>query len=64
VGEEANFEQIIDLMEMKIISFQGEMGKEVVKEDLPENLKHKAEEWRNKMIEKIVSEDELIMENI
>ncbi|HOS87960.1 MAG TPA: elongation factor G [Candidatus Pacearchaeota archaeon] len=62
VGEEANFEQIIDLMEMKIISFQGEMGKEVVKEDLPENLKHKAEEWRNKMIEKIVSEDELIME--
>ena len=62
VGEEANFEQVIDLMEMKLVSFEGDMGKEVIKTDLPENLKAKAEEWRGKMIEKIVSEDEALME--
>ncbi|MFA5008969.1 MAG: elongation factor G [Candidatus Paceibacterota bacterium] len=62
VGEEANFKSVIDLMEMKLVDFQGEMGKEVIKTDLPEELRAKAEEWRNKMVEKIVSEDEVLME--
>ncbi|MFA5087250.1 MAG: elongation factor G [Candidatus Paceibacterota bacterium] len=62
VGEEANFESVIDLMEMKFVNFEGEMGKDVIKKDIPEELKAKAEEWRSKMVEKIVSEDEALME--
>lgn len=62
VGEEANFEQVIDLIEMKLVSFEGDMGKNVIKVDLPEEHKARAEEWRNKMVEKIVSEDEALME--
>lgn len=62
VGEEANFESVIDLMEMKFVNFEGEMGKDVIKKDIPEELKAKANEWRSKMVEKIVSEDEALME--
>ncbi len=62
VGEEANFESVIDLIEMKLVKFEGEMGKEVVKQEIPEELKSKAEEWRSKMLERVVSEDEALME--
>jgi elongation factor G len=61
VGEEANFSSIIDLIEMKLINFEGEMGKDVVKTEIPEELKEKANEWRGKMLEKIVAEDETLM---
>jgi elongation factor G len=62
VGEEADFESIIDLIEMKHVKFEGDMGNDVKKFDIPEELKAKATEWRNKMLEKIVSEDEALME--
>ncbi|MDD5696976.1 MAG: GTP-binding protein, partial [Candidatus Pacebacteria bacterium] len=62
VGEEANFSSVIDLIEMKLVNFEGEMGKDVVKTDIPEELKARAEEWRMKMVEKIAGEDELLTE--
>jgi len=62
VGEESNFNSIIDLIEMKLVDFEGELGKEVVKKDIPETLKAKAEEWRMKMIEKVAGEDEALTE--
>lgn len=61
IGEEAQFEQIIDLMEMKAVKFEGEMGKDVIFSDIPEQMIPKAKEWREKMVEKIVAEDEEIM---
>ena len=61
VGEESNFSSIIDLIEMKLINFEGEMGKDVVKTEIPEELKEKANEWRGRMLEKIVAEDETLM---
>ncbi|MDD5569463.1 MAG: elongation factor G, partial [Candidatus Pacebacteria bacterium] len=62
IGEEANFEAVIDLLEMKTVKFEGEMGKDVVQYDIPESEKARAAEWRAKMVEKIVSEDEALME--
>jgi elongation factor G len=61
IGEEAQFGQIIDLIEMKAVKFEGEMGKDVVFSDIPEQMIPKAKEWREKMVEKIVAEDEEIM---
>lgn len=61
IGEEAQFEQIIDLIEMKAVKFEGEMGKDVIFFDIPENMMEKAKEWREKMVEKIVGEDEGLM---
>jgi len=62
VGSESDFNSIIDLIEMKHVKFEGEMGKDVIKEDIPENMKEIAKEWRSKMVEKIVAEDEALME--
>lgn len=61
IGEEAQFEQIIDLIEMKAVKFEGEMGKDVIFFDIPENMMEKAKEWREKMVEKIIGEDEGLM---
>ncbi len=61
IGEEAQFEQVIDLIEMKAVRFEGEMGKDVIFSDIPENMVEKAKEWREKMVEKIVAEDETLM---
>ncbi|MDD5098448.1 MAG: elongation factor G [Candidatus Pacebacteria bacterium] len=62
IGQEADFSAIIDLMEMKAVKFEGEMGKDVIKSEIPENMKAEADKWRNKMVEKIVAEDEALME--
>jgi elongation factor G len=62
IGTEADFSAIIDLMEMKAVKFEGDMGKDVVKFDIPENMVEEAKKWRGKMIEKIVAEDESLME--
>ena len=62
IGEEAQFEAIIDLIEMKAVKFEGDMGKDVISFDIPENMLETAKAWREKMIEKIVAEDEVTME--
>lgn len=62
IGEEADFEGIIDLITMKAVKFEGEFGENLVEYEIPENLKKKAEEYHNILIEKIVSEDDILME--
>jgi elongation factor G len=62
IGLEENFEGVIDLLEMKALKFEGDFGQIVKEEEIPENLKEKALEWREKLVEKIVSEDENLME--
>ncbi|MFA5169197.1 MAG: elongation factor G [Candidatus Paceibacterota bacterium] len=62
IGTEENFSAIIDLMEMKAVKFEGEMGKDVIKFDIPEDMMETAKIWRGKMVEKIVAEDEALME--
>jgi len=61
IGKESDFEGVIDLMDMKSIRFEGDQGQNVVIGEIPENLKKDAESWRQKMVEKIVSEDEALM---
>ena len=62
IGQEENFSAIIDLMEMKAVKFEGDMGKDVIKFDIPESSLEEAKKWRHKMVEKIVAEDEALME--
>ncbi|MFA5746667.1 MAG: elongation factor G [Candidatus Paceibacterota bacterium] len=61
IGSESDFEGVIDLMDMKALHFEGEQGQQVTALEIPENLKKDAESWRQKMVEKIVSEDEALM---
>ncbi len=62
IGAEDKLEGVIDLMKMKALKFEGELGEKVVEEEIPQDLKKKAKEWRKKMVEKIASEDEKLLE--
>src|SRR3989338_458613 len=62
IGEEDHFEGVIDLMKMKALKYEGELGQTVKEEEIPQNLLETAKKWREKMIEKIVAEDEKILE--
>ncbi len=62
IGEEAKFEGIIDLLEMKVLRFEGDFGQTIKKEEIPADLMEKAKEWREKLLEKIAAEDESLLE--
>ncbi len=58
VGEEENFEGVVDLIKRKFIKFGGKYGEVVEEEEVPEDMKEKVEKWRNDLLEKVVTEDE------
>jgi len=63
IGAEKNLKGVIDLLEMKAIKFEGDWGQIVKPEEIPNNLKEKAQEFRKKLIEKIASEDSDLLED-
>jgi len=58
IGKEREFKGVIDLFEMKAYYFKGDHGEIVEKKDVPSELHKEAKEWRKKTIEKIVEQDE------
>jgi elongation factor G len=62
IGKEENLKGLIDLMLMKALIFEGDFGQVIKEEEIPSDLLEEAKEWRKKMIEKIVAEDEKILE--
>ena len=67
IGEEARHEGVIDLLRMKAYYFEGDMGSLVIEKDLsaqagiPDNLRADAEKYRAELVEKIVENDEVLM---
>ena len=61
IGLEEKHEGVIDLLTMKAFYFEGEMGNKVVEKEIPENLKAEAEKYHHKLIEKIVEQDDAVM---
>ncbi|MGB9608839.1 MAG: GTP-binding protein, partial [Minisyncoccia bacterium] len=61
IGSESNFSGIIDLLENKAFEFHGEHGERVVEVPIPDNLKEKVLEYRHKIIEKIVDNDDELL---
>jgi len=61
VGEEGEHDGVIDLLTMKAYGFEGEMGKQIVIKDIPENLVADAKKYRAELIERIVEHDEAAM---
>jgi len=62
IGAEDTFRGIIDLMEMKAEIYYDDMGQDYRVEEIPEDMREKAEEYRQTMIEAIAETDEEIME--
>ncbi|MGB9763117.1 MAG: elongation factor G [Minisyncoccia bacterium] len=61
IGLEDKFEGVIDLIQMKAVYFEGENGEKVILKEIPENLKEKALHWRKLLIEKVVEQDEELL---
>ena len=61
IGSEDTFRGIIDLFEMKADVYYDELGKDMRVEEIPEELKAKAEEYRSNMIESICETDDDLM---
>jgi len=62
VGLESDFSGVIDLMRMKFIKFEGEHGENIIEEEIPQDRKAEADEWRNKLVERIAGEDDALTE--
>lgn len=62
IGAAETFEGIINLLEREAWFYLDEDGKEFEKRDIPEDMKDKVKEYRNKLIEAIVENDEALME--
>ncbi len=63
IGAEDTFKGVVDLIKMKAIIWEDEhLGAEFHEEEIPDDLKEKAEEARNAMIEACVELDEEAME--
>jgi len=61
IGEEDKLSGVVDLIKMKALRFTGANGQEVVEEEIPADMAEMASAWRAKLVEKIVSEDEDLM---
>ncbi|TSC70289.1 MAG: elongation factor G [Parcubacteria group bacterium Gr01-1014_46] len=62
MGLEDKFEGVIDLLTMKAVYFEGNMGMTIRKEEVPAEYLEEAKKYRAELIEKIVSEDDAQME--
>lgn len=62
VGTESDLKGVIDLLTMKFVGFDGNFGQELVINEIPADMAEKAAEWREKMLEKVVTEDDKLFE--
>jgi elongation factor G len=58
IGAENDFNGIIDLIENCAYFYKDDLGKEIVKGEIPDDYKAQAEEFRNQLIEKVAELDE------
>ena len=64
IGAEAEFKGIIDLLQMKAIVYTGDTADSPINiEEIPAELKDKAEEYHNQLVEAAVEQDEKAMED-
>ncbi len=61
IGAEEDFVGIIDLVEMKAEIYKDDLGKEFAVEEIPEELRETAQEWRDKLLESVAETDEELM---
>ncbi len=61
IGKEDTFRGIIDLVEMKAEVYYDQLGKDVRTEEIPEDMRELAEEYREKMLDAVTMFDDEIM---
>src|SRR3989339_1778494 len=62
IGLEDKFEGVVDLLKMKAYFFEGNMGITIREEEIPAEFLEEAKKYRAELIEKIVEQDDKMME--
>ena len=62
IGSENMFKGIIDLVEMKAYVYYDDLGKDIRMEEIPEDMKEKAQEYHDALIEQVAEQDDELME--
>ncbi|MCL5093776.1 MAG: elongation factor G [Patescibacteria group bacterium] len=62
IGAEANFKGVIELIENRALHWTDELGKNAEVKEIPDDMKEKAKEWREKMVESIAETDDALLE--
>jgi elongation factor G len=64
IGAESTFEGVVDLIEMRALTWRGdvEMGAKYNVEEIPADLKDKADEYRQILLETVAETDDALME--
>lgn len=62
IGAEQFFKGIIDLVEMKADVYYDDLGKDMRVEEIPEDMREKAEQYREELLEHLSEQDEAFME--
>ena len=68
IGLESDFEGVVDLVEMRALTWRGDakgdvqMGAKYAIEEIPEDLKEKAAEYRTALLEVVAETDDALME--
>jgi elongation factor G len=60
IGFEATFKGVVDLLTMKAVVWEDDLGKEPQVVEIPQDLKEQAQEYRDKMVEKIAELDDVL----
>jgi len=61
IGEESNFEAVIDLLKMKAYYFEGDMGNTIREAEIPAEYLADAQKYRAELVEKAVEFDDAMM---
>ena len=61
IGAEEDFKGIIDLVEMKAYIYYDDLGKDIRVEEIPEDMKEKAQQYHDDMVEHVAEQDEELM---
>ena len=68
IGSESNFEGVVDLVEMRALTWRGdakgdvEMGTHYAIEEIPADLKDKADEYHHALLETVAETDDALLE--
>ena len=62
IGSEDTFRGIVDLINMDAEIYYDDMGNDIRREEIPEDMKELAQEYREKLLEAVAEQDEELME--
>jgi len=62
IGQDTTFKGIIDLVEMKSVIYNDDLGKDMTVGDIPEDMKAEAQKYRDQLIEAVAETDDALLE--